>query len=220
MQTLHFPPSSDGVPPGILSDSVIDVHFFHAWPAARQAAESPHLAALLAPHLAVPAACVRIERDAHGKPHVQDAALQFNLSHSGDAALLAIARNVALGVDLEQLGRRERPVLALAQRFFDPAEASALAALPPQRQQSAFLELWCCKEAVLKALGRGLGYGLERVVFQLDDTGAVQHLLRLGDGAASPWQVVQLRPAPGYVGALAWCGAALQVRVGRARPLV
>ena len=88
----------------------------------------------------------------HGKPFLTaPAVIEFNLSHSRGALLVAISRRQALGVDIE-VPSRARPVIDLAERCFAADEAIALARLDPTAQQSAFLKLWSCKEAVVKAL--------------------------------------------------------------------
>ncbi len=199
--------------PSPLGPAQIHLWFFPQWPVTREAAQSLPLRTLLASYLACDPQQLHIERDDHGKPYLpglpgQDVAtsLQFNLSHSGGALLVGISRGQALGVDLET-PRRSRRVLELAQRYFAPTEAAALTALPDTRRERAFLQLWSCKEAVLKALGQGLAFGLDRVVFELDATGAVTGLNKLdGDPSPSAWHVVQLQPAENYCGALAWRG--------------
>lgn len=80
-----------------------------------------------------------------------DPGLDFNLSHSGRLALVAVAQSAPLGVDVEEW----RPVpdaIALSARLFTPGERAALAADP----RCAFLTCWTRKEAVLKSTGRGL----------------------------------------------------------------
>src|SRR5262249_42702143 len=84
-------------------------------------------AALLAAYLQCTPGDVHFERNQHGKPFLPGpAVLQFNLSHSSGALLVAVSRKQALGVDIERLGR-QRPVLELARRYFDAEEAAALA---------------------------------------------------------------------------------------------
>jgi len=156
---------------------------------------------------------VALDRTAHGKPFFDPARdMDFNLSHSGDHALVALAQSQSIGIDLEHSGR-QRSVLALAQRFFCASEFAALAALPEAQQQMAFLRLWTCKEAVLKALGRGIAFGLHRLEFALDPLGIPTHLHTIDDdgGNVADWHVVALQPAPGYLGALAWHGAERRV---------
>jgi 4'-phosphopantetheinyl transferase len=128
-------------------------------------------------------------------------------SHSGERLLLALGRDVTLGVDLERLRARPR-ALELARRYFAPAEAERLHALAPEPREAAFLRLWCAKEAVLKAHGRGLAFGLHRLEFDLGDHGEAAPLrLRASDpalGDPADWHLHEWTPQPGYLAALAW----------------
>lgn len=93
---------------------------------------------------------------AHGKPALDGihAALSFNLSHSGDVAVVAAGWNRAVGVDVEL--RRTLPDLAaLAARSFAPRERAVLDALPEMERPAAFFRCWTRKEAFIKATGRG-----------------------------------------------------------------
>jgi len=146
-----------------------------------------------------------IRRDSRGRPHltgsVHDA--DVNWSHSGQALLLALGRGVRLGVDIE-FQRPRATTLALAERFFAPAEARQLRALPETAREVAFTRLWCAKEALLKAHGHGISYGLNRAVFALD--GDDWHLIHCDGelGQAEDWTVHPFTPCPGYLAALAW----------------
>lgn len=170
------------------------------------------LKALLARYLTISPDALSLTDDAHGRPHLAGHhGLHFNWSHSGDHAMVAIACDLPeLGVDIEQ--RRERPrALALAQRFFAEGEHAALQQLPAACRNEAFLRLWTAKEAVLKAHGRGLAYGLERVEFALED-GVVRPLRFRGEvGQPAQWQCQVLRPDATLVGALAWRGESRHV---------
>lgn len=185
-------------PPQPLAGDEIHLWFFPQWEKVSDAAMSAQVRALLAAYLDRPRETVRIERGEHGKPHVVDAELEFNLAHTGPALLLGLSHGVALGVDLEAAGRRPRKAVELARRFFAPSEAAALETLPETLRQDAFLRLWCAKEAVLKAHGQGIGYGLDRVLFDIGATGAV------ATATGNPWQVLALAPTSAYLGALAW----------------
>jgi 4'-phosphopantetheinyl transferase len=155
-----------------------------------------------------------ILRGEHGKPHAPSlAGLDFNLSHARNHVLLAFARNQPLGVDLERIDRR-LALEDLARRFFAPAEADALDRLSDDERLPAFLRLWTCKEAVLKAIGAGLSFGLERVVFELGADGIPSGVTGLAPEAGAPpeWSVSLLEPAPGFVGAAAWRGPPRTIR--------
>ena len=75
------------------------------------------------------------------------------------------------------------------------------------------MQLWSCKEAVLKALGRGIAFGLERLDFALDAEGGVLSLRAIASeaGAAIDWRLLLLAPAPGLRGALGWHGTAMRI---------
>ena len=92
----------------------------------------------------------------HGKPALAGrAACAFNLSHSQDVALVAIADGGDIGVDVEVL-RPFDDAAALAAQHFTVAERAALAACAGHVSDRAFLLGWTRKEACLKAIGTGL----------------------------------------------------------------
>jgi len=87
--------------------------------------------------------------------------VRFNLAHSADAALIAIAHDREVGVDLERI-RHDVESLKLAERFFSPDECERLRHLPDDEANRLFFTLWTCKEAYLKAIGTGLSVELYR----------------------------------------------------------
>lgn len=189
-----------------------DVHLWRL-PYAREMRRGP-LLGLLAEYLSADPATLELRDDERGKPrlYVRGEAhcdVRFNWSHSGAMALVALARHVNPGVDIEQ-PRGGVKVLEIAQRFFAPAEADALAS--SEERDVQFYRLWCAKEAVLKALGRGLAFGLERVAFEL--RGECWEPARFDAEAGDPagWQIRAFSPAPGCPGALAWRGAARAIQ--------
>lgn len=94
---------------------------------------------------------------ANGKPSLAEhPALHFNLSHSGELAVLALSEDGEVGVDLESVRHRSQ-VLPVALRFFADDEAAAVAQAEGAAQVAIFLRTWTRKEAVLKATGRGMG---------------------------------------------------------------
>lgn len=154
-----------------------------------------------------------IERGAHGKPFAPELPeLDFNLTHAGSEILLAFARRQPLGIDLEHTARHFS-IEGIARRFFAAAEADALERLPADARGTAFLRLWTHKEAVLKALGEGLSFGLERVQFAFGGDGQPE-LKAIADeaGPVAEWRLLRLDPAPSLFGALAWRGAPRRLR--------
>jgi len=95
----------------------------------------------------------------HKKPYLRHAPeCQFNLTHSHDRALVAVALEVEIGVDVEHV--RDLPDRAqIAERFFPPSEAVAHEAMPEAQRGRDFFRRWTRIEAILKARGVGL-YGM------------------------------------------------------------
>lgn len=188
----------------------LDEGSIHVWSLPRQHADGRQpLLALLASYLDTQAINLKLRIHAHGRPALEapHAVLDFNWSHSGTQAVVVLARHLPqLGVDIEYPKPR-RDVLALARRFFAPSEQQLLESLSASRRHEVFLQLWTAKEAVLKAHGHGLAYGLERVAFTLDKDGIRAAQFSGEIGSSDAWQ---LRHWPvsgdGHV-TLAWQGS-------------
>ncbi|MBN8742056.1 MAG: hypothetical protein BGP24_17825 [Lysobacterales bacterium 69-70] len=206
------PPPSIAVP--VLADSEIHLwfcRFIETDPAARRSAAQTWLRRRLSAYAGRELGADALQIGAHGKPALADASFAFNLSHSGAAAALAIARGVELGVDLETPGR-VRPFVALARRYFRPAEAQAVEDAAAADRETVFLRLWTAKEAVLKALGRGLAFGLDRLEFDLAAPRPRLAWIADDGGTAAHWQLRALPVAAPRIGHLAWRGAARELR--------
>lgn len=160
----------------------------------------------LAARLGVTPARLQLGREPRGRPFLgpPQAGLDCSWSHSGDGLLIALGRDVRLGVDCERRHARPR-ALELAERFFTCPERDWLATFATgSPRDDAFLRLWCAKEAVLKAHGHGLSFGLQRLRFA-DREGSlalVECDPELGEPSA--WSLHEFEPEPGYVAALAW----------------
>lgn len=86
----------------------------------------------------------------------------FNVSHSGDYAVIAVSSDAEVGVDIEQI-RAGRPFSDLARRFYSPGENRWLQSIGSERQAEAFCRIWSVKEAVLKCEGLGLSVPTQKV---------------------------------------------------------
>lgn len=144
----------------------------------------------------------------HGKPalsldEIGGAEVQFNLSHSGDLALVAVTQSSPVGVDVERW-KTDMEHLAVAERFFSPAERAALQALGSHEHViHGFFAAWTRKEAYLKATGMGIAHGLHHFDVTLAPDQPVRLLAdRLDSGATERFRMAALAPADGYSAAL------------------
>ena len=153
---------------------------------------------------------VPILEGAHGKPALGTGRplpgrlppIGFNVSHSGDRFVVAVARGIDPGVDIERI-RPRRSLAGLARRFFSPTEQREVAAALDPLQ--AFYRVWARKEAIIKADGRGVAIGLDRFDVTAGDPPALLHAR--WDGAepdeAAHWSLHSLDAGPGYAASLA-----------------
>jgi 4'-phosphopantetheinyl transferase len=101
-----------------------------------------------------------ISADAYGKPHLAQGEVQFNLSHSGAYAAVAVART-AVGIDIEvsrslRNSARGDPFCHLGRALTD-VERHLILQLPVAQRQPCLLDIWSRKEALIKCDGRGFG---------------------------------------------------------------
>jgi len=161
---------------------------------------------LLGARLRIPASAVEVVIGPHGKPalgpRLRRSGLRFNLSHCADVAAFGFAWGREIGVDVEAV-RAIPDADSIAQQFFSRREIEAYFALSAVHRPLGFFNCWTRKEAFVKAVGDGLGFGLHRFDVSLDP-GAPARLLRVdGDaGEQCGWVLRDFVPTPGFVGAV------------------
>ncbi|HEX3437154.1 MAG TPA: 4'-phosphopantetheinyl transferase superfamily protein [Pseudacidobacterium sp.] len=147
---------------------------------------------ILGLYLGVNANIIEFANNRFGKPRV-GVALQFNLSHSGNLAVIGVAKEFEIGVDVELVRGRasELPVSQIA-----PEEQNELYSLPSESFVPAFYHYWTRKEALLKGLGIGFAG-------------------QVANHSIEGWRVENLTPAAGYTAAVAAKSNTLRVRCFR-----
>lgn len=171
---------------------------------ARYVAGRATLRLLLGRFLGMDAADVPLARGRRGRPYVELAgAPDFNVSHTRDAAIVALSTRGPVGVDLE---RADRTVDAarLARKFATGRERARMSALGDDDARRRFLRLWTCKEAMSKATGDGLAAPMGSLDVDVGADG-----LRLVDGpppyAPADWSLVAIDvPATHMATAALW----------------
>jgi hypothetical protein len=124
----------------------------------RQTAARRALLAILATYIGSPPSAIELAADLTGRPYLARprAGLDFNLSHSGRWAALAVAaRRWRVGIDIEQI--RQLPDLdRLLQALCSPGERSRLDRLPAAERLKSFFAIWTEREALAKASGSAM----------------------------------------------------------------
>jgi 4'-phosphopantetheinyl transferase len=165
------------------------------------------LRTILATYLNRPATSLAFRYGAQGKPALQadstEDDLSFNLSHSNDMALYAVARTRDIGIDVEFTGRRIH-IERIAERFFSPREFDALKALPPSLRRYAFFRCWTGKEAYVKAKGEGLARSLAHFAVSVTPSEPMALLgVEWDPDEVTRWSMQEISPAPDYLATIA-----------------
>ncbi len=136
-----------------------------------------------------------------GRPYLPGRGIDFNVSHAGDSALIALLDCPGcVGVDIEAV-LPLADLSRLAKLVFTRGERLELAE-SGQSALETFYRLWTCKEAYLKAIGAGLMIDPAQVEMSLaSPLGPL--LLRSPDGHTC-W-LATFVPCPGLTAAVAVC---------------
>lgn len=170
---------------------------------------------VIARYLELRPEALRFSYGTYGKPALAGQhTLRFNLSHSGEVALLGVTLDAELGVDVE----RVRPDFAtgdIARRYFSRVEVDDFDALPDEEQVAAFFRCWTRKEAYIKAIGKGLSQPLDAFDVTLAP-GAQAALLRAEGDEVTRWIMAEIDVGPGYAAAIAVEAPVARIRCWKA----
>jgi len=153
---------------------------------------------ILGRYLSRPPASIELGEGVNKKPLVlnpADTGLYYNVSHSGDWIMIAIASS-EIGVDIEFIN----PVFDFNEvmpDIFKPDEISFVRDADSTRR---FFMLWTRKEALVKATGQGLDENFMSIP-GLDGEHAIDNP---ANAAAGCWQVTSFDPDENHVASLAY----------------
>lgn len=109
---------------------------------------------------------VKFIRSPNGKPYLirKNQNLNFNISHSGEAVIICLARDFEVGIDLERIDHsldwRE-----LTQDVLTTNEQYIIMNYDIREQIRIFYAIWTLKEAYLKGTGEGIASLLKNIEF-------------------------------------------------------
>lgn len=141
--------------------------------------------------------------EAFGKPlYKEETNLKFNVSHSGNRALIGFVKNHPLGVDIEKI-KNDFDIFEVAENYFSKSEIESLHNIPKEEQYKGFFRCWTRKEAFIKAKGSGLSFPLDTFSVSIDsDTDAILLRTEWDKNEKNNWKLESFIPAEGYMAAL------------------
>lgn len=151
---------------------------------------------------------VRLISGKNGKPTldplVHKSDIQFNVSHSGDVGLIAIAKGRPVGVDVEKASASRR-IDEISRSLFSPQEQASI------RSRGTFYACWTRKEALVKAIGGSIAELSHKVVVSTFPRRPTQILGMLSDGENQEWRLRDLPVGGGYSAALCYAAPPAEI---------
>ena len=174
------------------------------------------LRTLIGQYLALDPSSFEFAYSDHQKPYISTTAMgapvTFNLTHSHDLVLIALTLERRVGIDIEYL-RPDVEFRKLSRRFFSKQESQSLEAYDDACLPAAFFACWTRKEALLKAIGAGIAFGLRDFSVSVDPLDQEVDLRTHWDQAeAARWSILNLDLERDYAAAVAVNGSNCKLR--------
>jgi 4'-phosphopantetheinyl transferase len=159
---------------------------------------------ILALYLNVTARQLSFGYGPNGKPFLAEHdALRFNVAHSLNVALVAVAYEREVGVDIEH-ARYDIAVEEVAETVFSTQEKHTLSRLEGEAKRTTFLQFWTRKEAYIKADGRGMSLLLEHIDVSVPTNRVAVLDENMGEWRlCADWTLQTLATGPDHAAALA-----------------
>jgi 4'-phosphopantetheinyl transferase len=164
------------------------------------------LRVVLAKYTHIEPRALNIRIEASGKPSLEvSTGIQFNISHTGGTALIAVARGLRVGIDIERI-RDVQGMEAILQNFFSDQEQGYMRCREAKDRIRAFFVLWTRREAAAKAVGINLFDSFARFSLPLLDLARSGFRLALSQpgmlgSSTGGWWMRDLFPEPDCAGA-------------------
>lgn len=143
----------------------------------------------------------------YGKPAVHkfhdDNSIHFNISNSENIYVCAFSQNSDIGIDIEKI--HDLPDMdRIIARFFSEDEKRRFCSLPLPGRTNTFFKYWTRKEALLKAMGMGLSFPLDKVSVLANESDATQgSIIARNQNAETEWTFRDIKIFDGFASALA-----------------
>ena len=166
---------------------------------------------ILSRYLKVAPSSLIFTTNKYGKPLlVNDPSWHFNISHSGEMALLAVSKHHPMGIDLEYFS--ERPYEGIAKSLFSPKEIQTLEQAARHLKPLIFFHTWSQKESFIKACGMGLSYPTQQFDVPILDNDNQPILDELNGDL---WQITSFMPEVACSGAICYHPSIKDIRYAK-----
>ncbi|MGB5418188.1 4'-phosphopantetheinyl transferase family protein [Algibacter sp.] len=138
-----------------------------------------------------------------GKPEFDlDTEIKFNVSHSGNMAVIGFVLNDDIGIDIEEI-KSNFDVSEIAKSHFSSLEIKALNNLPKAEQVKGFYRCWTRKESFIKAKAKGLSFPLDSFSVSINSDKNAKLLETNWDkNEKDLWKLYSFTPQENYLGAV------------------
>lgn len=149
----------------------------------------------------------------YGKPDFDfETNLKFNVSHSGNMAVIGFVLNDDIGIDVEKI-KTDFDVFDIVSNYFSSLEIESLKELPTKEQVKGFYRCWTRKESFIKAKAKGLSFPLDSFSVSLESDEKVELLeTKWNKNEKELWKLFSFSPEEGYLGAVSVKGKVEEVR--------
>jgi len=159
------------------------------------------------------AKAIVFEYGKQGKPKFKyEAHLNFNVSHSGDIAIIGFVYDHTIGIDIEII-KDDFDTLEIANNFFSKKEIAELRKIPNPQKHIAFYRCWTRKESFIKAKGQGLSFPLDSFSVSIDSDEKSELLeTKWDEHEKNFWNLFSFSPKEKYIGAISVRGEVNKVQ--------
>jgi 4'-phosphopantetheinyl transferase len=169
---------------------------------------------LLSNSLDKPGENIEISYGEYKKPFIKEKinnkTVEFNVSHSGDYALIAITLKNKVGIDIEKINY-DIDYSSLSNRFFSQQENKELLNIDKSKQLEVFYRVWARKESFIKAIGKGVAFGLDNFSVSIDEVNNTQIKIHSSNLSNEYWYCYDLMEPDNYKTALTSCNRGIDI---------
>lgn len=146
---------------------------------------------------------IKFKYGEYGKPYFNmETELKFNVSHSGNMAVIGFVLNDDIGVDIEEI-KTDFEVFDIASNYFSKLEIETLNELPKEKHVECFYRCWTRKESFIKAKSQGLSFPLDSFSVSIHSDKKAELLeTKWDEKEKSTWKLFTFSPHQNYIGAV------------------